>query len=392
MNVFAGQANSTIACPYCHRTVALPAAQPQAPVPAVPDQQVYGQDNAGRECIQPDHGPDVPDMCSKFSIGCLAVIIIVLFIVVWQYGVLFVLAIIPACFLFWWCYTRADRQSVRFNPIIRTFLLGVIGAIPIAIIEAIIVAAWVAAGGVDTNADDGQGDSTNHKGTDPATAIGAALFMAFLVAGLCEETLKYVLVRRMYNRPIYSLPRGLVIVGLAGALGFATIENIAYVLSFGWLTALIRAVVSVPLHSLTGLIIGTKLARHKFFPQPGQPTIDQHFKLYVSIIWLPILLHGLFNFPIMAVSFANPENKNWYWVQICPVIVVIVAYFLYRRFSKELAPAAEPAENEQLQAAGGGRGGNNYTALPQDHPDHPDNSQHGVHRGSEPEPVGAFNV
>jgi RsiW-degrading membrane proteinase PrsW (M82 family) len=232
--------------------------------------------------------------------------------------------------------------------------LGVAGAIPIAFLEAGLVYAWTEAGGVDATT-----EPNKNQHLSAGKAIGVALFMAFLVAGFCEESLKYVLVRRMYNRPIYTQPRGLVIVGLAGALGFATIENIGYVLSYGIVSAVVRAVVSVPLHALTGLIMGTKLAKHKYFPSPGQIPLDNHLKLYASIVWLPILIHGCFNFPIMALAFANPKDDRWQIVQICPVIVVLIALACYIKFNRELTPGDR-----------GGRG-DAYATLPQDPSQHP---------------------
>ena len=53
----------------------------------------------------------------------------------------------------------------------------------------------------------------------------------------------------MFNEPMDGL-----ILGVAAALGFATVENIFYVRAGKILTALVRAIVSVPSHALFGAV------------------------------------------------------------------------------------------------------------------------------------------
>ena len=49
--------------------------------------------------------------------------------------------------------------------------------------------------------------------------------------------------------------------GIAAGCGFATAENIMYVLSGGFVTAIVRGLLSVPLHCTTGAIIGVAVAK-----------------------------------------------------------------------------------------------------------------------------------
>ena len=52
--------------------------------------------------------------------------------------------------------------------------------------------------------------------------------------------------------------------GASVSLGFATVENILYLLSFGIDTAFIRALLPVSSHALFGVVMGYYLGKAKF--------------------------------------------------------------------------------------------------------------------------------
>jgi RsiW-degrading membrane proteinase PrsW (M82 family) len=80
------------------------------------------------------------------------------------------------------------------------------------------------------------------------------------------------------------------------ALGFATLENLFYV--FGALNPFLvagwRAFLSVPLHGLCGLFMGYEAARQKL----GGAVTYSLFR----ILFLPVLVHGLFNYFLFLSS------------------------------------------------------------------------------------------
>jgi RsiW-degrading membrane proteinase PrsW (M82 family) len=137
----------------------------------------------------------------------------------------------------------------------------------------------------------------NLSGNDTAwDAVAGAGFMAFFVAALVEELLKYFVA-------LWGLSRAqncaaAVVYSLAGALGFASLENCLYIMSSGlgiagFGTALARSVVSVPLHASTGIIIGVCLGRRKFK--------GVHMPAW-KVLRFPILVHGMFDFALMSAS------------------------------------------------------------------------------------------
>jgi RsiW-degrading membrane proteinase PrsW (M82 family) len=90
------------------------------------------------------------------------------------------------------------------------------------------------------------------------------LFEAFIVIGLAEEYFKrLVVLKTVYNHPAFNERLdGIIYCGVA-ALGFATLENFMYILSYSatapniWIS---RALLSVPTHMLLGITMGYYLS------------------------------------------------------------------------------------------------------------------------------------
>ena len=118
------------------------------------------------------------------------------------------------------------------------------------------------------------------------TMLGVFLYYLFEVA-LVEESLKLFAVRvYAYNSKMFNEPMDGLILGVAAALGFATVENIFYVYQSGILTGIIRAIVSVPSHALYGAIIGFYLGEAKFRKRPS---------LALQGLVAVIILHAIFD-------------------------------------------------------------------------------------------------
>ena len=81
------------------------------------------------------------------------------------------------------------------------------------------------------------------------------------------------------------------------SLGFATVENLAYVLSSGFNTALVRSLTAVPAHALFAVAMGYYLGIAKFAgPQYRQKYIRLGFII-------PIILHGIYDFILFSERF-----------------------------------------------------------------------------------------
>jgi len=173
------------------------------------------------------------------------------------------LAVAPAALLLKYVLVRDKYKREPMRLIGITFLLGALGIIPATLIELLL-------------------------------GFNNILATAFLSVAVIEETMKYLAVRaKAYNSSNFNEVMDGIIYGVAAGLGFATVENIFYVMGFGTIsTALIRAFMSVPSHAAYGGIMGFYLGTAKTF----RSTSKQHErKLILAGLAIAIILHGIYD-------------------------------------------------------------------------------------------------
>ena len=211
-------------------------------------------------------------------------------------GLLTLITIAPASVVVRFYFYRLFPDDVfDLAHFLKVFAFGMVGAAPAAVIEYFIMVLVVE-------------EIVPEKKHDRnyAEKMVAALLGAYVVAAWVEETLKYYLTARALY--LFRRPGEVVLYALAGTLGFAMIENTIYVfmsafdadvpVEDAFALAILRAILTVPLHCLTGLWIGVNLARRIFY--------YDHMPYYKAIA-LPIFLHGTFDFALMAPkSYAVP--------------------------------------------------------------------------------------
>ncbi len=115
-----------------------------------------------------------------------------------------------------------------------------------------------------------------------------------------------------------------VVYGVFVALGFATLENFLYVFNYsgGLITALLRALLSVPGHCFFGVFMGYYfgLARMEKNANKGW------FLFYIMSLAVPVLLHGIFDF---CLSWDQRV-----YIIIYAVFVTILYLVSFRRIRK----------------------------------------------------------
>lgn len=112
---------------------------------------------------------------------------------------------------------------------------------------------------------------------------------AFLVVALVEEGSKYLLLRWvLFHNKHFNEPFDGIIYSVMVGMGFATAENIAYVVTGGYEVAVIRMFTAVPAHAVFAILMGYYLGHARF----GNRT------LMASILALaiPALLHGTYDY------------------------------------------------------------------------------------------------
>ena len=121
----------------------------------------------------------------------------------------------------------------------------------------------------------------------------APLIVAFIGVALPEEFVKYVTAMVVaFNRRSYDEVYDGIIYCVFVSLGFATVENVMYVLSFDISTALMRAVTSVPAHAMFGVSMGYNMSMAKV----RFAKTRYHILAFVS----PIVLHGIYDYILFS--------------------------------------------------------------------------------------------
>lgn len=127
--------------------------------------------------------------------------------------------------------------------------------------------------------------------------IVGGFFESFLLVAPSEEFFKFLFIYLyLRKKPFYDeINDGIVFYG-AGAIGFAMLENIFYVLDYGFATGVMRAFTSIAIHTFCGIIIGYHAGLARFTDQksPG--------KLIFRGLFLAYLTHALYNTLVSAES------------------------------------------------------------------------------------------
>jgi len=167
------------------------------------------------------------------------------------------------------------------------------------------------------------------------TCVSRNMVMAFFRAGFLEETLKYLSVCSIYRKDYVADPSALVLYAITAACGFALAENLEYVLSSASAsseqalhTAILRALLSIPLHAGTGAVMGAMLARRRFV---GRKVPDQNLG-FCHIIALPVILHGLYDYSAFAQPFGEAGTQVAAAVNniVVPFAVVVATWLTAR--------------------------------------------------------------
>lgn len=148
---------------------------------------------------------------------------------------------------------------------------------------------------------------------------------SFLVAGLIEEGVKLLtLIMIMFSLTegiksgIYPLKKldtyHCILLAVAISLGFATSENIIYVLNQGASTGVLRAFTAVPMHACCGYLMG-----YVYFLKDRST-----FEAFL----LPFLIHGFYNFCLNSqeiptlTAFVFIAVVIWVVIQLHKVVLV----------------------------------------------------------------------
>lgn len=213
-----------------------------------------------------------------------------------------------------WIIYRWDR----FQPeprwlVIRTFLLGSALAVPVVFAELVLTLPAVLSGGLSS------------LGDMAGLSLGNKAYQAFIVAGVTEEIGKFLVVRiTVYRNRHFDEPIDGVVYSSAAALGFASAENIGYLIGFGWEVLLLRGFISLLGHITFSVMWGYPLALRKI----RGPALT-------GLVWLGlgagVASHGLYDFLLFS--------QSWFTVLVIPAFLgLVVMMVLIVQHARRISP------------------------------------------------------
>jgi RsiW-degrading membrane proteinase PrsW (M82 family) len=187
----------------------------------------------------------------------------------------------------------------------------------------------------------------------------AALYMSFVIASIPEEAAKLgCLMLFAWRRPEFDERMDGIVYGARAGLGFALVENVAYLLlmpaSLSEYVAVFigRAVLAVPGHATWGGIIGYFAARRRFDGRgPG----------LLGGYVLAVVLHGVYDAWLFGVPVAIQDGHTWLGLGIAgvpiiayslPALIIAGGALTLRELARRAIAADDLAEAKRAAAAG----------------------------------------
>ncbi|WP_042457891.1 glutamic-type intramembrane protease PrsW [Neobacillus dielmonensis] len=200
--------------------------------------------------------------------------------------------IAPGIALLSYFYLKDEYESEPVSFVLRTFLYGALLVFPIMFIQHVLEA---------------------------ENLVKTEFIDAFLTSSLLEEFFKwFILFYIVYQHVEFDEPFDGIVYGSAVSLGFATVENVFYLVANGIEHAMTRALLPVSSHALFGVIMGYYIGKAKF-------TEGSKAKWVTLSLMLPALLHGFYDFILISL-----EN----WLIIIFPFMIFLWWFGLRKVKK----------------------------------------------------------
>ena len=242
-----------------------------------------------------------------------------------------IVPMIPGVIWLWIFYRTDWYEPEPKKLVLGTFGLGVLAIVPAFGGERL-------AGMVYPFLEHIEQAAVTGRGSALPTLIGC-----FVVIGPCEEISKFLAVRLfVYRNREFNEPLDGIIYAAAAALGFASLENVLYVIDWHggpvhiqWTALGVRSLLALPGHVIFATTWGYALGRQKF---------DPAYRVW-PMVMAAALLHGLYDFLLMY-----RPTQPLIWLYMSLMVPVIIRQIRLLRAESPFAPGAALAP----PVAGGG--------------------------------------
>ena len=263
---------------------------------------------------------------------------------------LLLLSIVPSIFILYFAYYWRNKASAPVPLIIGCYLIGIFMALPVALVESIVTESLFP--------ERPKGSVAPALTTRETSKIVFSVFCtAFFCVALIEEGAKFLYTwYRKTTSDEFLTSYGIVIVALTCSLGFASLENAAYIfhpssrLSDAFETALARAIMSVPLHACCGALIGIGFARRRL----NERNPNKKVGFVGFILFWPVVIHGLYDVVLMIPDAlkhipAHDHNVLERVGMFVSSVCVVLGCYLAMTFGRNLVKETEGEVARQVK-------------------------------------------
>ena len=217
--------------------------------------------------------------------------------------VLLLAAILPIIGLCYFIYQKDVNKEPK-ELLVKIFLLGFFSAIPVVLFELFLDKVFPTDGIVD---------------------MGLLFVHVFISVALIEEGFKWMVTKFAgYNSKEFDEIYDIIVYSVFASLGFACIENIGYVASYGIVNAVVRAFLSVPGHMCFGVAMGYFLSRAKIGSVNNNNSI--YIRNLVLSLLVPTLLHTVYD----TLLFYADATSNYAFLVYFLIFHIITIIFCFK--------------------------------------------------------------
>ena len=217
-------------------------------------------------------------------------------------------ALLPVFLILRYVYLldRNEREPLGF--VLKVVIYGAIFSIPCAAAERFLI-------------------SMIGMYYDPATIQFAWMENTVGVA-LVEEISKWlVLMVLVWKNKNFDYRYDGIVYAVSASLGFAALENILYVVSYGAGVSIGRAIFAIPGHATFGVFMGFFISRAKTFFLDNKKSRMKICKLLALLI--PMLIHGGYDFLLSG----QVEQAGYQYIFF--IYVILLDFFAWRLIKHE---------------------------------------------------------
>lgn len=192
----------------------------------------------------------------------------------YYYRYLILIAVVPAIILLVKVYQKDKVEKESPRMLITLVICGMVSTVPALLVEML-------------------GDYILLSLLSSDSLIYHMITCLIIVA-FAEEGSKYLLLKlRTWKSWEFNCLYDGMLYSVYISLGFAVWENINYSLTYGWGTALVRAVTAVPGHACFGVFMGMFYGFSKQYEHMGKSALSKLYRILAVVV--AAVIHGFYD-------------------------------------------------------------------------------------------------